>query len=129
MSAPEQPMHTPRALRPVMGSFRIMAERIMAKMGSDVVTMLALEGDVMLNPIVKQHWLPISPSNPAPQKAKMSFRGTCSRLTNNDTIQKNNAPPKARMNTRLRLSTPLSMASLPIGDMSPQQMLAERMQA
>jgi hypothetical protein len=35
-----------------MGSFRIRAERIMAKIGIDVVTIEALIGDVMLRPTV-----------------------------------------------------------------------------
>lgn len=76
------------------GLFRIRADRIMANIGNAVVTMLALEGEVMLKPIVKQHWLNINPSNPAPQKAKMSFNGTCSRWANNDIIQKNKARPR-----------------------------------
>ena len=45
-------MSTPVALRPVMGSLSISAARIMAKMGMEVVTMLALTGDVMLSPMV-----------------------------------------------------------------------------
>ena len=52
MSAPLQPISTPVAFFPVMGSFRMMAASNMAKMGIDVVTMLALMGDVMLRPMV-----------------------------------------------------------------------------
>ena len=44
-------MSTPMAFLPVMGSRRIMADRIMAKMGIEVVTMLALTGEVMLSPM------------------------------------------------------------------------------
>ena len=52
MSAPLKPMNTPPAFLAVMGSLRMMAERIMAKMGMEVVTMLELMGEVMLSPMV-----------------------------------------------------------------------------
>lgn len=52
ITAPVHPNTTPRAFLPVMGSLSIIAARIIAKIGIDVVTMLALMGDVMLRPIV-----------------------------------------------------------------------------
>ena len=120
ISAPEQPMPTPSAFLPVMGSFKMIADSIMANMGSDVVTILAFDGVVMLSPMVKQHWLPTSPNSPAPQNAITSLRGTCSCFVNSDVSQNRVAPPAARKNTRLMLSTPFCMAALPMGDMSPQ---------
>ena len=128
ISAPEQPTPTPKALRPVIGSFSISAHKIMAKIGNEVVTIAAFDGVVMLNPIVKQHWLHIRPNNPAPHNAKMSFKGTSSCFVNNDVSQNNAAPPAARRNTILRLSTPFCIASLPIGAISPQITQAEKMQ-
>ena len=110
-----------------MGSLSIIAERIIAKIGNDVVTMLALVGEVMLKPTVKTHWLPISPSTPAPMKAKTSFKGTCSCGMNSDVIQNKTAPPAERISTRSRLSMPLFMASLPRGDINPQNTHAARM--
>ena len=117
--APEQPMPTPRAFFPVMGSLSISAESIMAKMGSDVVTMLAFEGVVMLSPMVKQHWLPTSPSSPAPLIANTSRQGMCSCLHSSEVSQNSNAPPAARIKTRFMLSMPCCIASLPMGDISP----------
>jgi len=52
ISAPLQPISTPAAFLPVMGSLRMRAARIMAKIGIEVVTMLALMGEVMLSPMV-----------------------------------------------------------------------------
>ena len=52
MRAPLQPMSTPMAFLPVMGSFRMRADSSMAKMGIEVVTIEALMGDVMLSPMV-----------------------------------------------------------------------------
>ena len=52
ISAPLQPMSTPSAFLPVMGSFRMRAARSMAKIGIDVVTMLALMGEVIDSPMV-----------------------------------------------------------------------------
>ena len=52
MSAPEQPINTPRAFFPVMGSFRIRAASSMAKIGIEVVTIEALMGDVIESPMV-----------------------------------------------------------------------------
>ena len=127
ISAPEQPMPTPRAFLPVMGSLSISAESIMAKMGSDVVTMLAFEGVVMLSPMVKQHWLPTSPSSPAPLIANMSRQGMCSCSQKSEVIQNNSAPPAARINTRFMLSMPCCMASLPMGDISPHMTQAMNM--
>ena len=51
-TAPVHPKRTPRAFLPVMGSLRIIAERIMAKIGIEVVTTLELMGEVMLSPMV-----------------------------------------------------------------------------
>ena len=51
-TAPVHPNNTPRAFFPVIGSFSIIAERIMAKIGIEVVTTLELMGDVMLSPTV-----------------------------------------------------------------------------
>ena len=50
--APEHPMRTPHAFFPVIGSLSISADSIIAKIGIDVVTMLALTGDVMDSPRV-----------------------------------------------------------------------------
>ena len=50
--APLHPMSTPVAFLPVMGSLRMRAARIIAKIGIEVVTMLALMGEVMLRPMV-----------------------------------------------------------------------------
>ncbi len=51
-TAPVQPKSTPKAFFPVMGSFRMIAERIIAKIGIEVVTTLELMGEVMLSPMV-----------------------------------------------------------------------------
>ena len=52
INAPQNPMNTPPAFLAVTGSLRMMAERIIAKIGIDVVTMLELMGEVMLSPMV-----------------------------------------------------------------------------
>ena len=52
IKAPLHPISTPSAFLPVMGSFRIRADSSIAKIGIDVVTIEALIGEVMLNPIV-----------------------------------------------------------------------------
>ena len=52
IKAPEQPINTPTAFLPVIGSFNINADSSMAKIGMDVVTILALMGEVKLSPIV-----------------------------------------------------------------------------
>lgn len=52
ISAPLHPMSTPVAFLPVIGSLRMSADRIMANIGIDVVTILALIGEVMLRPMV-----------------------------------------------------------------------------
>ena len=54
-TAPQHPSATPSALRSVMGSLRMRAERRRAEMGIVVVTMPALTGEVRLSPMVKQH--------------------------------------------------------------------------
>jgi len=45
-------MATPSAFLAVMGSFRMRAASTMAKIGMEVVTMLALMGEVRLSPMV-----------------------------------------------------------------------------
>jgi hypothetical protein len=52
INAPLHPISTPSAFLLVMGSFRISAARIIAKIGIDVVTIEALMGEVMLSPMV-----------------------------------------------------------------------------
>ena len=52
MSAPLKPMSTPRAFLPVTGSLSMSAESTMANIGAEVVTMLALMGEVMLRPMM-----------------------------------------------------------------------------
>ena len=54
-TAPQHPKATPSALRNVIGSLRIIAEKISAEMGMVVVTIPALTGEVRLRPMVKQH--------------------------------------------------------------------------
>ena len=46
ISAPQQPVNTPIAFLPVMGSFKMSAANTMANIGMEVVTMLALMGEV-----------------------------------------------------------------------------------
>ena len=55
MMAPQQPMNTPRAFFRVIGSFRMMKDKSIAKIGIDVVQMLELTGEVMLSPMVYRH--------------------------------------------------------------------------
>ena len=45
-------MSTPRAFLPVTGSLSMSAESTMANIGAEVVTMLALMGEVMLRPMM-----------------------------------------------------------------------------
>ena len=52
ISAPLHPISTPMAFLPVIGSFSIIADNTMAKIGMEVVTMLALMGEVMLSPMM-----------------------------------------------------------------------------
>ena len=88
IKAPEQPINTPTAFLPVIGSFNINADSSMAKIGMEVVQMEAFPGDVRLNPIVKQHWLHTSPKTAAAPKRSLSRKGTCSdrsyRIRNRD---------------------------------------------
>ena len=51
-TAPLQPKSTPATFFQVMGSWRMRNDRIMAKIGIDVVMMLELLGEVMLSPMV-----------------------------------------------------------------------------
>lgn len=120
MSAPQQPMATPKPFFHVMGSFKIKNDNIMAKMGIEVVTMLALTGEVMLKPILNRHWLNTIPSKPAPANFKMSFAGICSRGPTNDANQNNTAAPATRNDTTETPSKPLFIADLAMGDINPQ---------
>lgn len=52
MQAPAQPVSTPSAFFQVIGSFRMKKERIIAKIGIEVVMMLELLGEVMFSPMV-----------------------------------------------------------------------------
>ena len=52
MRAPLHPRITPTVFFQVIGSLRMKNESIMAKIGMDVVMMLAFIGEVMLKPIV-----------------------------------------------------------------------------
>ena len=52
MTAPAHPISTPSAFFQVIGSFNIRKERIMAKIGIEVVMMLELLGEVMFRPMV-----------------------------------------------------------------------------
>ncbi len=119
IKAPLHPISTPMAFFPVMGSCRISAASIMAKIGIDVVTMLALMGEVMLSPMVKQHWLKSSPVSAAPMNIRRSRQGTCSFGANSDAIQNSRHAPATRNVTMVMPSNPWSMASLPTGDISP----------
>ncbi len=55
VTAPQQPMNTPRAFWSVIGSFRMRKESTIANIGIEVVTILELTGEVMLSPIVYKH--------------------------------------------------------------------------
>jgi hypothetical protein len=52
INAPQHPKKTPEAFFPVIGSLRIIAARIIAKIGIEVVTIEALIGDVIERPMV-----------------------------------------------------------------------------
>ena len=119
MSAPQQPTNTPIAFLPVIGSFKMSAANSMANIGIEVVTMLALIGDVRLRPMVKQHWLQTKPKTAAPMNQKTSWRGTFSFLTKKDVIQNRMAPPNTRNDTMSTPVIPLDIASLPMGAISP----------
>ena len=127
MMAPENPSNTPPTFFAVSGSFSISADRSMAKIGIDVVTMLALMGEVILSPMVNPHWLSVKPNRPARPSRKTSFTGTCSRFTNSDVIQKRIAAPATRNVTMSIPVTPWVMASLPNGAISPQKAQAKNM--
>ena len=99
----------------------------MAKMGSEVVTILALMGEVILRPTMKQHWLHTSPKTAAGMKSNLSRSGTGSRGRKSELSQKSAAPPRTRKNTMLTLSMPLIMASLARGAIRPQMRQAEKM--
>ena len=127
MSAPENPSSTPPTFFDVSGSFNINADRSMAKIGIEVVTILALMGEVILSPMVNPHWLRVNPNRPARPRRKTSFTGTCSRFTNRDVIQKSIAAPATRNVTMSIPVTPWVMASLPNGAISPQKAHAKNM--
>ena len=127
MMAPVQPMATPLVFFHVMGSPRMRNESTMAKMGIEVVTMLALMGEVMLRPMVNRHWLKTTPSRAAPPNSSTSRMGTCSRLANCEATQNSRAAPIMRKLTIDRPSMPWFMASLPTGDISPHMASAANM--
>ena len=52
ITAPAHPRATPPAFFAVMGSLSMRKASIIANIGIDVVTMLALTGEVMLRPMV-----------------------------------------------------------------------------
>ena len=81
-------------------------ERIIAKIGMEVVTMLALMDDVLPTPMVKRHWLQTIAKRAAAASLKMSRRGMGDDLTKNDASQKRTAAPTARKKTMEMLSTP-----------------------
>jgi len=120
MRAPQQPIATPNAFFHVMGSFKMKKESTMAKMGIDVVTMLALTGEVMLSPILNKHWLNTMPSTAAPASLTMSRPGICSRGPISEASQKSRAAPTTRNDTTEMPSKPAFIASLAIGAMKPQ---------
>ena len=97
-------------------------ERIMANMGMEVVMMLELLGEVRLRPMVYEHWLRTRAKSPAPAIRNMSRTGTCCRGVKKEVSQKSTAPPSTRKETRSMPSMPWSIASLPTGAMSPQNM-------
>ena len=99
----------------------------MAKIGIDVVTMLALTGEVMLSPMVKQHWLHTSPKSAAPAKMNLSRVATCSLGRKNEVSQKSSAPPATLNDTMTMPSRPCVIASFPMGDISPQMAHAMNM--
>ena len=119
-----QPSATPTALRHVTGSRNTKAESTRAKIGIDVVAIPALMGEVRLSPTVKQHWLPTSPNTAATQSHRMSRREMASRGTNKEAIQNSNAPPATRNDTISMPSNPWVIASLPSGDIKPQNVAA-----
>ena len=127
MMAPEKPSSTPPTFFVVSGSFSMSAESSMAKIGIEVVTMLALMGEVMLSPMVNPHWLSVSPKSPARPRRNTSFTGTCSRFTNSDVIQKSTAAPATRNVTMSMPVMPWVIASLPSGAISPQKAQAKNM--
>ena len=117
--APKHPNATPMAFFDVRGSFKMTNDNIMAKIGIAVVTILALTGDVMLRPIVKQHWLHTSPNIAASIIFSLSATGTLSFAVKNDVSQKSNAPPATLKDTMLMPSIPWSMAYFPTGAIRP----------
>ena len=123
------PQNIPMTFLLVTGSFRNMAARIMVMIGMVVVTMLALTGEVMDNPMVKQHWLNTIASMPAKKNMKRSRGGTSSLcLLNSEVNQKHTAAPIILKVTIQSPLIPLAMASLPNGDISPHAAQAASMQ-
>ena len=91
--------------------------------------MLALMGEVRLNPMVTQHWLHTNPKTAAPAKRNTSLRGTCSLRVKGDVSQNNAAPPATLNDTIVMPSMPWLMASLPKGAINPQNKQARNMDA
>ena len=120
MSAPPQPIATPNAFFHVIGSLRMKKESTMAKIGIDVVTMLALTGEVMLSPMLYSPWLNTMPSRAASANFTMSRTGICSRGPISEATQKSRAAPTTRNDTTEMPSKPLFIAALPTGVISPQ---------
>ena len=127
MRAPQQPIATPRVFFHVIGSLRIRKESAMAKIGMEVVTILALTGEVMLSPILNKHWLKTMPKTAAPASFRMSFTGICSRGANREAAQKRMAAPATRKETTEMPSKPVFIASLAIGAIKPQMASAVNM--
>ena len=90
-------------------------------MGIDVVAIPALMGEVILNPMVKQHWLPTMPNTAARHNKAMCRGAMCSRRVKSEAIQKSKAPPATRNDTMSMPSNPWVMASLPNGAIKPQK--------
>ncbi len=61
--------------------------------------MLALMGEVMPKPMVKQHWLNTKEKRPARANNRRSRQGMCSDLVNNVVIQNSAAAPITRRST------------------------------
>ena len=125
MTAPPQPIATPPAFIADRGSRRMKNESTMAKMGIDVVTMLALTGEVMPSPMVYMHWLNTMPNSAATASNSTSRRATRSRGAKSDAVQNSSAAPATRSDTRQMPSMPWAMASLPTGAIRPQKISAK----
>ena len=119
ITAPQHPRATPHAFFHVTGSFSMIAASMSANIGDDVVMMLALDGEVIPSPMVKQHWLNTSAKSPAAIIIRPSFSGTCSFFAKSEAVQNSAAPPMMRNDTRLMPSMPFIIAVFPMGAISP----------